>query len=63
MQLDQQSINSFKKAYQKDYGIMLDDGEATEQANRLYVLMDAIYKGNRSFYKKMPVNYSFNNIK
>ncbi len=62
MELDQKSINSFKEAYQKEYGILLNDGDATELANRLYTLMDATHKGNRNFYKSIPVNLLFKNV-
>jgi hypothetical protein len=62
MKLDQQSINSFKQAYQEEYGIMLDDGEANELAHRFYAYMDAAYQG-RNMVRKYPVKYSFNTIK
>lgn len=62
MQLDQIAIDSFKQAYLKDCGIMLDDGEAHELAHRFYAFMDAAYQGMKGI-RKRPVKYSFNNIK
>ena len=61
--LDQKAINSFRQAYQKEYGIMLDSGKATELANRLYTFMDAIYREKKELYKNIPVQFSFNSIK
>jgi hypothetical protein len=62
MKLDQKAIDSFKLAYQKECGILLENSEATELANRFYTLMDTVYREKKVHYKSVPANFLFTNI-
>jgi hypothetical protein len=62
MPLDQESINKFKQIYLKKYGIKLTNSEATEQANKLFNLMHAIFQPQKKQYKDLRVNFSFKEI-
>ena len=44
--LPKEAIKEFKRIYAKNYGVELSDKEATERANNLVALYNAVYGDN-----------------